>query len=301
MPFNRGTATKGSRISIPLLFSAKVATLLDHHTQFMSCVNTDWEGELMNAGDLITIEKFGDIAWNTYTPYSTSITYATMSEDGFDLVLDQINYAAFKQETVEKQLENIDHMDGYAERLAISGREKVDTHLYTGLTAAVPSGNTMGAATTGSVIGLTKDNIYPVFCDLYAILDDAKVFGATTQMPWTVVPPRIHSLMRQSGEFTSAAEMNKEVMRTGALGEFAGFEVKSSTNSPLVPAGSGTDAYYNVLAGVNFAYTFAMNINMDEKLLLEGSFANGLRALMMYGSAASQANGLAKLVCNRAA
>lgn len=299
MTFKRGSATKGTRDFIRIDFSAKVQTLFDHECVAMDCVNRDWEGEIENGGDIVTIRGFGDITWSNYVPDSTTVTYSTLAESSLDLVVDQMKYCAFKLDDVDAHQVDIDVLDGYGERAGISGRDLVDSHLLTGMAAAVPADNVMGAATLGSVIQLTKDNIYPVFCDLFAILQDSKVFGATKQRPFVVINPQIYSLMKQAPEFTKASDLGDDVVRNGVIGEFAGFEVKNTTNNPLVAASGGNDAYYNVLAGVNLAYSFAMQINEMEEVRLEGQFADGMRGLMVYGSKAVAPQGLAKLICKR--
>jgi hypothetical protein len=299
MTFTRGSANKATHSFIKVDFSAKVQTIFDHECCFMDGVNRDWEGEIENGGDIVTIRGFGDITWSTYSPDSTTITYSTLSESSLDLVIDTFKYCAFKLDDVDAAQVDIEVLDGYGERAGVSGRDLVDTHLSTGIAAAVPADNVMGATTLGSVIQLTKDSIYPVFCDLFAILKDSKVFGATKQRPWTVVQPQLESLMKQAPEFTHASDMGDEVIRNGVIGEFAGFEVKTTTNYGITAASGGNDSYYTVLAGVNLAYSFAMQVNEMEDIRLEGAFADGRRGLMVYGSKAVAPQGLAKLICKR--
>ena len=103
--------------------------------------------------------------------------------------------------------------------------------------------------------------------------------------------------MKKSGQFTHPTDMGDNILRNGIVGEFAGFEVKTTTNLSLTAASGGNDDYYSVLAGTNLGYTFGMQISKVENIRLETTFADVMRGLFVYGGAAVVPNALAKLIC----
>jgi hypothetical protein len=246
---------------------------------------------------MVTIRGIPVQSWSSYVPDSTSITYSTITESSVDLVVDQIKYNAFSIDDVDIHQTDFDVMASQAERVAIAGKELVDLFLLTEIAAAVPVYNTIGGTPKGMTIPINGDNIYDVLCDLYTTLGEAKVFGATNQRPWLIVPYRVEGEIKKSRNFTHATDMGDEIIRKGVIGEIAGFEIKVSTQLTLTPETDTYDSYYNVLAGVNLGYSFVQQINTSEDLRLETKFATGNRSLMVYGGKAVNDNALAKLVC----
>lgn len=296
MAFIRGAANIGTHAFIPVKFSKKVAAILDNIVVAMDCVNTEWENEILESGDIVRIRSFGNITVNSYTVDQT-ITNQTVSESAQSLVIDQQQYFSFKIDDIDVKQTDLDVYDGYEERASVAVRDIVDTFLLTQMAASAPAYNTIGATSAGSVIQLNADNIYDVFVDLYERLETSKVFGATSQRPWTIVPPKVKAIMKKSGQLGHATDKGDEVIRNGVVGEFAGFDVKTTTNMNMTPASGGNDDYFGVIAGTNLGYTFAMQISKVEDLRMETTFADQMRGLFVYGGQAVVPGALAKLVC----
>jgi hypothetical protein len=296
MAYTRTSGSLATRNFVPQIFSPLVAAIFDHQCVAMDCVNRDWEGEIANAGDSVRIRGFGNINVSNYVPDSTTIAYQTTSESGQNLIVDQMKYAAYKIDDVDAQQTDLEANTGYAERLGVAFQETVDTFLLSDMSAAVPVYNTMGAPINGHVVEIDTSNCYDVFTDLYAVLEESKVFGRTNQRPWVIVPPKIKAIMKRTSQMTHATDLADDVIRNGVIGEFARFDVKVTTNLTFTGATPADtyDNYWQILAGVNLAYTFAQQINMNESIRLEGQFGDGERALMVYGGKAINADGLAK-------
>lgn len=293
MAYTRGSANYATHAFIKTHFSPTVVAKLDKTCVAADCVNKDWEGEIAEGGDIVRIREFGDITINDYTVDST-LTYQTTSESYQDLVIDQQKYFAFKVDKVDEKQSDLDVINGFAERAAIGLRNTVDTHLLSAMSSGVAADNVIGAAALGSVIQLDKFNLYPLVCDLYTLLEESDVFGATDQIPWLIVTPRIKGIMKQCPEFTPATEMGDKVVRNGVIGEFGGFEVKTTTNQAMTAATGGDDDYLPLLGGVNLATGFAMQINEVDDLDLQTTFARAHRGLSVYGSKVVRAQGLVK-------
>jgi hypothetical protein len=296
MALTRGSANRSTHKFIPVHFSKQVAAKLDHVTVAGDCVNKDWEGEIRKSGDIVDIREFGDITINDYTVDDT-ITAQTISEDSQSLVIDQAKYFFFKFDYVDEAQTDLDVMDGYAERAAIAVRNTVDTYLITQMAAAVPAANIMGGTTKGSVIKITPANFYDVMVDLYTLLAEAKVFSVTNEQPWVMWTPKFTGVARKTGQLTQATAKGDEVIRNGYVGEFAGFRVKETTNMTQTAASGGNDDYFQILAGVTMAFTFAMQVAVEEDINLQTTFAKARRGLFVYGGESVVEEALVKLVC----
>lgn len=296
MALTRGSANLATHSFIPIKFSKKVAAILDNIVVAMDCVNQEWEDEVLDSGDIVRIRNFGNITVNSYTVDNT-ITNQTITENVQSLVIDQQQYFSFKIDDIDVKQSDLDLFDGYEQRAAVQVRDTVDSFILSHIGSNAPAGNTIGATSTGSVVQMNSDNIYDIFVDLYERLETSKVFGATDQRPWCIIPPKVKAVMKKSGQFTHPTEMGDQLVRNGVVGEFAGFEVKTTTNLPLNAASGGNDDYYQVLAGTNLGYTFAMQISKVEQIRLETTFADVLRGLFVYGGQAVVPNALASLIC----
>jgi len=293
MALTRGSASIATHGFIPVKFSKKVAAILDNITVFFDCVNYEWENEILDSGDIVRIREFGSITINSYTVDNT-ITDQTISETVQSLVIDQQDYFSFKIDDVDVAQSDLDLFNGYEERAAVAINDEVNGFLETGIAGGVPAGNTLGGTAIGEVLPLNPDNIYDICVDLYEKLETAKVFGATNQKPWLVVPPKIKAVMKKSGLLTSGSDAGHEFTRKNVLGEFAGFEVKVDTTMDLTAATGGADDYYQLLAGVNLGYSFAMQISKVEQIRLTNTFADVMRGLFVYGGEAVVEEALAK-------
>lgn len=295
MAYTRGSANKATRSFIQVQYSTKLLAKLDKTCVAMDCVNTDYEGEIAQAGDLVTIPELGDITINDWTVDGT-VTYQTTTEASTDLVIDQQKYYAYKVDYVDLTQTSIDVINGYAERAAIGMRNTVDTHLLTAMSAAVPADNTLGATTAGQVIQLTPENILAVYTDLYTLLEESDVFSVTDQRPWAIVTPAVKAMMVKSNQLRPT-QVGDEAVRNNVIGEFGGFDIKVTTNLALTAATGGADDYLGLIAGVNYAHTFALQVMQEEDIKpLQTTFGNAKRGLAVYGSKAIRPQGLAKLV-----
>lgn len=293
MALTRGSSNLASHAFIPVKFSKKVVAILDNVVSLMDCVNTEWEDEILNSGDIVRIRQYGSITTNSYTVDGT-VTNQTITESAQSLVIDQQQYFSFKIDDVDVKQTDLDIFDGYEERAAISVRDTVETFLNTQITAGASAANTLGATTAGSVIGLNADNVYDVVVDLYERLETSKVFGTTSQMPWLNVSPKIKAVMKKSTLLTHPTDMGDKLLRNGSIGEFGGFDVKVNTVMSMTAATGGNDDYFTMLGGVNMGYTFAMQLAKVEDIRLETTFADDMRGLFLYGGQSVIAAAIAK-------
>lgn len=262
---------------IPEFWSKKLQTAVSKALVFASpdVVNSDYEGEISEAGDTVHINAVGD---PTIATYSGSVSYEDTQTADQVLVVDQAKYFAFKVKDIDKAQQAGDVAPTVMQRAAYKIKDVQDQFvesLFAGAQSAnlVNTGNAVTCAVTDPTSAYDD-----VLVPLSVKLDEANV---PTDGRFVIVPPWFHGLLIRDDRFIRAdASGNKpSVLGNGAVGEAAGFTVKKSNNCSLI---TGDD--YRISAGVNAAITFASQITETETLRLQDSFADGVRGLYVYGA-----------------
>ena len=91
-------------------------------------------------------------------------------------------------------------------------------------------------------------------------------------------PPWVVGMLQKNSAFISA---QSNVVLNGAVGQVAGINILKSND--VVTTGT-TPVVYHMVAGVADAWAFAQQIANVEAIRLEGSFADGVRGLHLYGA-----------------
>jgi N4-gp56 family major capsid protein len=255
---------------IPEVWSKKLLKVFSKQTVMANLVNSDFEGDIKNAGDTVFVRTFGNVAISNYTRDMT-INFETLTDPMQSMTIDQQKYFAFKVDDLDLSQADVDIMEGYANRAAIAIRDVVDSFLL-GLYTQIPAGNILGNPTP---VALTKDNVYTQITLLSQLLDEANV---SSEDRFIVIPPKVKTLLLQSPEFTRATSLGDNVVQNGYIGNIAGFSVNVTTNMPLV---SGA---YNVMAFSRDFISFASQVNKVEKVRPHNMFADAVKGLYLYGA-----------------
>ncbi|MGE0200344.1 MAG: phage capsid protein [Candidatus Melainabacteria bacterium] len=256
---------------IPEVWSQKLAKIFDKVVVMAKLVNTDYEGDIQSAGDVVHIRTFGDVTINNYTRDMT-ISFQALTDPMVDLAIDQQKYFAFKVDDLDKAQANTDILEGYAARGAVAIRNVVDTRLL-GHYADADAGNVVG--TDVSPITLTKDNIYDYITQLSEILDGDNIPQEDRSL---VLAPKFKTMLLQSTEFTRASNLGDNVVQNGYIGNVAGFKVHVTTNMAAV---SGV---FNLMAFSTDFIAFASQVSKVETVRPYNMFADAVKGLYLYGS-----------------
>lgn len=245
-------------------------------------VNRDYEGEISAAGDTVHISSIGDPSVGDYTPNS-DINWEELDDAGQSLVIDQAKYVAFKVDDIDKRQAAGDFQGFVEKRMNYKLADAADQYiasLYTGVAAANNLGDITVAATTPT------DAYDKVLVPLKVALDEANV---PTPGRYVVVPPWLHGRLLLDSRFIKVNESGtSEGLRNGHVGTAAGFDILISNNTPVVT--TNTNA---VMAGTPDAISFADQIVQMEALRLQNTFADGVRALHVYGGKLVRPEGIA--------
>lgn len=259
---------------IPELWLKDTLDILDKTTVCGQLVNKNYTGEITNYGDTVHVTTYADLTTGTYTPGS-DMTQSTYSDPMSDLVIDQARYTFFSVDSVHKKQAKPDIANGYKMRAAQAVKEWKDQWIHATMYAGAPASATLGSATVP--ITLTKDNVYGYTVDMGQLLDDN---NAPKDGRFLLANPAFKALLLKSPEFTRATSMGDGVVKTGFIGEIAGFEVYISTN--LNTTGSGVSVPF-IFATRDFCTVADQLVETDE-CKIENQFGKKYKALWVGGA-----------------
>ena len=256
---------------IPEIWSKKLLKIFDENAVMARLVNTDFEGDIRSAGDVVKVRTFGDVQINDYTR-DMQIAFQALSDPMEEMLIDQEKYFAFKVDDLDKAQADVNILEGYSGRAAIAIRNVVDERLlahYTDVAVA----NVLG--TDAAPITLTSSNIYSYITDMGELLDNSNIPAEGRNL---VITPKVKTLLLKSDEFTRATSLGDQVIQNGHIGNIAGFSVHVSTNLKAV---SGV---VNIMAFTRDFVSFASQINKIEHVRPYNMFADAVKGLYLYGS-----------------
>jgi N4-gp56 family major capsid protein len=252
---------------IPQIWSARLLLALEKSLVFgqAGVVNRDYEGEIRADGDRVHVHSFNDLTVATYTKNSTTISYELLTDTRQTLLIDQSKYFAFKVDDVDDAQMRPKIIDAATNRAAYQLAEVADAYL-----AGLYSGITNFTATSQA----TASNIYQKLVETKVKLDEKNV---PAEGRFAIVPPWVAGLLLQNAEFLAASTPST---LNGAVGMVAGMNVLVSNN---VPTSGTSPVVSHIVAGHPMGWSYAEQITNVEGIRLEGSFADGIRGLHLYG------------------
>lgn len=267
----------------PEVWAAALLASLKKRLVYGMLVNRDYEGEISEFGDTVTINSISRPAIATYTPNSTTITPEQLTTAQRKLIVDQAKYFAFYIDDIDARQVRGDLIPAAMAESAYGLADVADQFiaaLYTGVQAA----NALG---TIAVVTGTPTNAYDlVLVPLKVKLDEANV---PQEGRWCVIPPWFHGRLLRDDRFIRAdAAGRAAASASGFVGEAAGMQIHVSNNTP---APGGDDNV--VIAGTNGAISFAQQISKVEAYRPEDGFEDAVKGLSLYGGKLVRPDGIA--------
>ena len=254
---------------IPAIWSARILKKLEKNLVFgqPGVINTDYQGEITAFGDRVHVHSFADLTIGDYVKNTTTIAYELLNDSRVTLVIDQSKYFAFRVDDVDQAQQHPKIIDAASARAFYQLAETADRYLSGRYTEAA-AGNIIAASQ------FTTANVYTKFVEQSVRMDEGNV---PSEGRFAIVPPWVAGLLQQNSSFLSA---QPETVLNGAVGQVAGISILKSNN---VVATGTSPVVHHIVAGVADAWSFAQQIASVEALRLEGSFADGVRGLHLYG------------------
>jgi hypothetical protein len=268
----------------PEVRSAVLLASLKKALVYGSVANSDYEGDIAEYGDTVTINSISRPTISTYTPNSTVITPEALTTAQRKLLVDQAKYFAFMVDDVDARQARGALLPAALVEAGYALADVIDQFiagLYTGVQAA----NALGtiSVTTGTV----TDAYDKVLIPLKVALDNANV---PMSGRWCVVPPWFHGRLLGDTRFIRANETGESIgaMITGHVGRAVGMDILVSNNTPF-PGGDDNI----VIAGTNNAISFASQISKTEAYRPQSAFEDAIKGLALYGGKLVRPDGIA--------
>jgi N4-gp56 family major capsid protein len=259
---------------LPQIWSARILAKLEKNLVFAQpgVATRDYEGDIRADGDRVHIHSFNDLTIGTYTKNSTTITYEQLTDTRVTLLIDQAKYFAFKVDDIDAAQMRPELIDAASDRAAYQLAEDADSYiagLYSGASTSNPD-NTIETSQ------FTASNCYQKFVDLSVLMDQANL---PAEGRYVVVPPWVKGLLLQNSTFVTASK--PDAVLNGQIGQIAGLRILVSNN---VKTTGTSPVVSHMMAGHPSALAYAEQIVNLEGLRLEGSFADAVRGLHLFGS-----------------
>lgn len=269
----------------PEVMSKELRRNLDAGSVWLDCFNRDYEGEIKYAGDTVKINRPGNITIKKYVK-GTPMTYESPKGDQNVLTVDQQDYFAFDIEDIDAVQANIKLVDKYFARSKVAINLAKDVYVATIAWAGIDTKNVL--TVDG---GLTKDNIYSAFTKLVTRLRWSNVLqnngkGFDGKNPFVVVDPDVYGLILEAPQATHSTGAGDKTIRQGALMNFAGLDIKVSTNTEET-------AKHKIIAGTTEGITYADQILKTRTLEDKDDFAAHCSGLYVYGGLVAEPKALA--------
>lgn len=201
------------------LLAKETVRLLDKKFVIMNYANTEYEGEIKQQGDTVSVQTFPNIAWSTGTTAGADITASPWTISKETLTVDQLAQLRVEVTNVEEIQSNLSLREKTAERMAYGQAELLEKFIVK--LAVEAAGNSLGAYGTA----LTNSTVIDAISAIRVALSKNNAFD----MAGLFIDPTITALFVKSSWFDGFKE-GLDVRRNGFLGRMLGFEVYETNN-----------------------------------------------------------------------
>jgi small nuclear ribonucleoprotein (snRNP)-like protein len=322
MAITVGTAYSGSNPSpaysgvfIPEIWSGKIIEKFYASTVLAAISNTDYEGEIKQAGDKVKIRTKPTVTIRDYQ-VNQSLVVERPSSNLVDFSIDYAKYFNTVLDDVMEVQADINLMNLFSEDAAEQMKITIDTAVLLGLvnqaTATYNRGTTAGkisaawnrGATTTPLATVARNptagqvEMIDLLVRLGAVLDEQNIPESGR---WVVLPTWAAAYIKMS-ELRDAALTGDGVstLRNGKLGQVDRFTIYSSNLLPAGVAGGLAAGEFAIFAGHSHALTFASQMTKVETLRSENTFGTLLRGLQVYGYKVLDGQALAQAIVTKA-
>lgn len=257
----------------PAVWSKYIAKTYDASSLFVPLVNRSVEADLSSEGDVVHVQKPGNITVSNYT-VGTDFAGQTVSLTDDTLTLDQKKAFMFTIDDIEKALSQHDLIKMFIGRGAVAMAQTMDDRIITH-TADALAANKIG--TTAAPVTLTQDNIYSYFVKAAQNLDEANIPADDRVF---VIDPATKALLLKSPDLIKATAKGDSIIEKATVGELAGFRVVVS-NRYTTASNTRTLMYFH---RDFISLAVRLNPGKIEMFRDPNQFGTRVRSLAFYGS-----------------
>ena len=286
---------------IPQLFAAKLIVEFYISTVFGNITTTDYEGQIKQMGDSVTISGLPNISSKPYVA-GQKLEHDDLNPDSVELLINKGQYYGFKVKNIDKVQSHIDDFAskwathaGMAQSIEIDRIILADIYASAhasnaGATAGKKSGD-INLGVSGTPLPVTASTIIATIINCGVVLDEQNVPPTDR---WIILPAWACGLLKQS-DIKDASVTGDTVspLRNGRVGMVNGMEVYMSNN--IASAVDGDKTAYNAMFGWKGAVTFASQLTENRIMETESDFAHIMDGLQVFGYEVIKPEGLGHL------
>lgn len=271
---------------VPEIWSAALLASLKKSHVYANLCNTDYEGEIAQAGDTVHINSVSRPTVNDYVAGSTTITPEQLTTADRTLVIDQAKYFAFEVDDIDARQARGNLIDAAMTEAAYALAD-VSDQFIAGLYSGVQASNVVSS---GGVSVTSGDIAYTQLTKLGQKLNEANVVMSGR---FAVIPPWYLQLLLDSSRIAANPALaqtgqGEQAVVEGFVGRLAGMDLFVSNNVPNI-----TGSRWAVIGGTKAAMSYAEQISKTEAYRPQSSFADAVKGLHLYGAKLVRPDGLA--------
>lgn len=267
---------------IPQVWSAKILEALDKELVYAELFNTDYDGEIAEAGDTVHIAQVGDVTIKDFDCDTDIASPDDVKVEDLTLDIDQSKYFNISVCDVNEVQSKISLLDTATQRAGYGFADACDKYL--GKLLATSGTVKAGLGKKEAPITITANNAYETLVKMKTALDKANL---PKQERKVVVPPEFEGFMLLDPRFVAVpVDASQDRLTEGTVYRAAGFEIRTSNNVPFEDAGGpdGVTTVYSIVGSSPIQGTFAQQILKTEAYRPEKRFADAVKGLHVYGA-----------------
>lgn len=282
-----GVSRTGNNLSqrnfIPEVWSMRMQAKFYASTVVPAITNTDWEGEIRDAGGIVHIRIRPTVPVDNYV-VNQDLSYSDLEDEKLTLPIDKAKTFSFKCDDVDKAQMDIKVMEEATTDANFQMKIAIDNDVLANIHGS--------AGTDTGTNQWTKINVLDQITDVATSLCELNV---PKEGRWGVLAPWQFGLISKSDlKDASLAGDGTSILRTrnDFVGTIAGFKLhESNILAGASTASVGTPTHS--LFGTKHAVTFASQLKKVERIAqLQHTFAAAIRGLNVYGFTVVKADAL---------
>lgn len=267
---------------IPQVWSAKIIEALDKELVYAELFNTDYEGEITEAGDTVHIAQVGDVTIKDFDCDTDIASPDDVKVEDLTLDINQSKYFNISVCDVNEVQSKISLLDTATQRAGYGFADVCDKYLGSLLATSGTVKDGLGAKE--KPIAVNADNAYETLVKMKTALDKANL---PKQERKVVVPPAFEGFMLLDPRFVAVpTDASQARLTEGTVYRAAGFEIRTSNNVPSEDDGGsdGATTVFSIVGSSPIQGTFAQQILKTEAYRPEKRFADAVKGLHVYGA-----------------
>lgn len=291
---------------IPEIYARELLVEFYISTVIAAISNTDYEGEIKEAGDKVYMRQLPKASIRRYIK-GQKLQYDSPEPEHVELVIDQGYYYGVKAPKIDEVQSDINFISKwgahYAEELKIEvdrdvlGRLAPAAHAKNAGDAAGKISGNINLGKAGAPVSLSNENIIGKTLEAVQCLSEHNIDTSNPGKIWAVIPAWVATRIQASKlSDASVSGDGTSMLRNGRLGVIGNTTFYQSNNLVKDDAGA-----FHIIVGHKDCFTFASQLLHNDIIDNHDDFGKILRGLQVYGDKVTKPEGIVDLYVTPAA